>query len=294
MLKRAITGIFITVFVLAFFMLRQFVSVKFFDLFIYLIALTCSFEFLRALKDGVTKEQKVLSYVYTILILPCIVFAYEYALSLTILYVAIVFLFSLFHSKSSSLEKLSKTIFSMFYPTGFFIALAYINSYGILIESVDHTFSLIVLVLIFGCAIFTDVMAYLVGCSLKGKKLCPTISPNKTISGAIGGLFGGVIASLVVYFVFKGFGYDLFSYLNPTIFGNVTPFLKIVVTCLIGILFAVVGEVGDLAESLIKRQLGVKDMGNLLPGHGGMLDRVDSIVFISLVAHILFSFLVSK
>lgn len=288
MLKRTITSIFITAVILLSFVLRQLVHVRFFDLFIYIIALTCAFEFLRALKDGATKEQKVLSYVYTILIIPCISFKYSYALSFTILYVAIVFLFSLFHAKSSSIDKLSKTIFSMFYPTGFFIAFAYINSYHN-IFNVDQIFSLIILVLIFGCATATDVMAYLVGCSLKGKKLCPTISPNKTISGAIGGLFGGTIVALIIYYVFKGLGYDLFSYLS---FANITPFLKGLIIAIIGLLFAIVGEVGDLAESLIKRQLGVKDMGKLLPGHGGMLDRMDSIVFISLFAHILFSFLV--
>ena len=290
MLKRAITSIFIIIAILGSFALRQFVHVRFFDLFIYIVALACAFEFLRALKDGVTKEQKFLSYLYTILIIPCIAFAYSYALSVTILYVAIVFLFSLFHTKSSSLEKLSKTIFSMFYPTGFFIAFAYINSYHRLFN-VDDKFSLIILVLIFGCATITDVMAYLVGCTLKGKKLCPTISPNKTISGAIGGLIGGTIASLAIYYIFKGLGYDLFSYLSYNL-PNATPFLKGLLIAVIGLVFAIVGEVGDLAESLIKRQLGVKDMGNLLPGHGGMLDRMDSIVFISLFAHILFSFLV--
>ncbi len=291
MLKRTITSIFIVIIVLLCFILRQLVHVRFFDLFIYIIALTCAFEFLRALKDGVTIQQKVLSYIYTILIIPCISFMYSYALSFTILYVAIVFLFSLFHTKSSSIDKLSKTIFSMFYPTGFFIAFAYINSYHRLFK-VDDVFSLIILVLIFGCATATDVMAYLVGCTVKGKKLCPSISPNKTISGAIGGVVGGTLSAIIIYYVFKGLGYDLFVYSSHNLFANVTPFLKGLLVAIIGFVFAIVGEVGDLAESLIKRQLGVKDMGNLLPGHGGMLDRMDSIVFISLFAHILFSFLV--
>ncbi len=291
MLKRTITGILLTVVVLAFFLLRQLVHVRFFDLFIYLIALCCSFEFLRALKDGVTKHQKALSFTYTVLIIPCISFVYNYALTFTIFYVALVFLFSLFHSKSSSIDKISKTIFSMLYPTGFFIAFAYINSYSKIFLT-DDVFSLIILVLIFGCASATDVMAYLVGSLLKGKKLCPNISPNKTISGAIGGLVGGTAMAIIVYLVFQGLGYDLFRYLSLNLFGNATPFIKILTVGVLGLVFAVVGEVGDLAESLIKRQLGVKDMGTLLPGHGGVLDRVDSVVFISLLAHILFSFLV--
>ncbi len=294
MLKRTITSIFIIVIVLAFFVLRQLVDVRFFDLFIYLVALTCAFEFLRALKDGITIHQKALSYAFTVLIIPCIVFAYRYALSFTIFLVALVFLFSLFHEKSSSIDKIAKTILSMFYPTGFFIAFTYINAYSKIFVNVDDVFSLIVLILIFGCATFTDTMAYLVGSIVKGKKLCPKISPNKTVSGAIGGLFGGIIASVLTYVIFASLGYDLFSYLSPSVFGSITPFLKIVIMTIIGLIFAVVGEVGDLAESLIKRQLGVKDMGNLLPGHGGMLDRMDSIVFISLLAHILFSFLVGR
>lgn len=294
MLKRTITSIFFVIVVLAFFLLRQLVHVRLFDLFIYVIALMCAYEFLRALKDGVTIQQKVLSYIYTIIIIPCISFVYDYALTFTILYIALVFLFSLFHTKSSSIDKLSKTIFSMFYPTGFFIAFTYINAYSRIFPQVDDYFSLIILTLIFGCASVTDVMAYLVGSLVKGKKLCPSISPNKTISGAIGGLVGGTACALIVYYAFQGFGYDLFSYLSPKIFGSATPFLKGLMVAVIGLVFAIVGEVGDLAESLIKRQLGVKDMGNLLPGHGGMLDRFDSTVFISLLAHILFSFLIIR
>ncbi|MBQ9781959.1 MAG: phosphatidate cytidylyltransferase, partial [Clostridia bacterium] len=170
----------------------------------------------------------------------------------------------------------------------------YINAYSRIFPQVDDYFSLIILTLIFGCASLTDVMAYLVGSLVKGKKLCPSISPNKTISGAIGGLVGGTACALIVYYAFQGFGYDLFSYLSPKIFGSATPFLKGLMVAVIGLVFAIVGEVGDLAESLIKRQLGVKDMGNLLPGHGGMLDRFDSTVFISLLAHILFSFLIIR
>ncbi|MBQ9781915.1 MAG: hypothetical protein IJW26_01870 [Clostridia bacterium] len=101
MLKRTITSIFFVIVVLAFFLLRQLVHVRLFDLFIYVIALMCAYEFLRALKDGVTIQQKVLSYIYTIIIIPCISFVYDYALTFTILYIALVFLFSILHTKSS-------------------------------------------------------------------------------------------------------------------------------------------------------------------------------------------------
>ncbi len=290
MLVRSITSVFVVAVTLLFFLLRG-ISVRFFDLFIYIIALMCAYEMLRALKDSITKQQKVLSFCYSILILPCIVFAYQYALAATILYIAVVFVFSLFHEKSSSIEKISKTVFSMFYPTGFFMVFAFINAFAS-IYAIEDYFALFILVLIFACSSLTDVCAYLVGSAIGGKKLCPNISPKKTISGAIGGIVGGICTALIVYYIFNACGCNVFKYIAPKLLINAHPIVKSIIIAVIGGIFAVVGEVGDLAESLVKRRLDIKDMGNILPGHGGILDRFDSIMFVSLIAYIIFSFLI--
>jgi phosphatidate cytidylyltransferase len=110
------------------------------------------------------------------------------------------------------------------------------------------------------CVIATDTFGYFVGCRFGGTKLAVRISPNKTISGALAGLIG---ASLVAFAMFY------FEYYGSS------PFAVIV----IGITVSTVSIVGDLFESLVKRSFNVKDSGNLLPGHGGALDRVDAMLF---------------
>ena len=111
---------------------------------------------------------------------------------------------------------------------------------------------------IVACIWATDVGAYFVGASAGGAKLAPRISPSKTWSGLIGGMASAAAVSAAMGLVF-GLGTTLSL-------------------ALIGACLAVVGQLGDLAESAAKRGAGVKDSGNLIPGHGGLLDRVDGLV----------------
>ncbi len=105
----------------------------------------------------------------------------------------------------------------------------------------------------------SDTGAYFAGSKLGRRKLCPHISPNKTVEGAIGGAAGGVIAALVLYV--------LFPVPAPIWFVAVLAFA-----------LSIVGMLGDLIESVIKRGYLVKDSGSLLGGHGGVLDRIDSLL----------------
>jgi phosphatidate cytidylyltransferase len=109
----------------------------------------------------------------------------------------------------------------------------------------------------------SDSMAYFFGRALGKHKLYEAVSPKKTVQGAMGGLFGGVAAMI-------GFGS---SWLIDTI-----PISHAIV---LGLLGSVLGQLGDLIQSMAKRTFGVKDSGNILPGHGGMLDRVDSLIFVA-------------
>jgi phosphatidate cytidylyltransferase len=104
--------------------------------------------------------------------------------------------------------------------------------------------------------------AYFVGVSMGKTKLCPEISPKKTVEGSLGGIVSSVIVTLIITLCF---GY----------------FDKILPTLLLTIPLCVAGMAGDLFASIIKRKVGIKDYGDLIPGHGGILDRVDSILFIS-------------
>jgi phosphatidate cytidylyltransferase len=104
-----------------------------------------------------------------------------------------------------------------------------------------------------------DSFAYLGGRSFGRHKLAPRISPNKTVEGAITGFAGSILVG-IVWFAVAGLG-------------------SLVTGAIVGAVIAVSGQVGDLAESMLKRQAGVKDSGALIPGHGGILDRIDALLF---------------
>jgi len=113
----------------------------------------------------------------------------------------------------------------------------------------------------------SDTVAYFFGRFLGKHKLYPAVSPKKTMEGAFGGLVGGVLAT-------AGFG-SLW----------LIPELPIGHAVVLGICGSAVGQFGDLFESMLKRGYGVKDSGNLLPGHGGMLDRIDALLFVAPVVY---------
>lgn len=129
---------------------------------------------------------------------------------------------------------------------------------------------------IFFSAWGTDIFAYLVGKTI-GKHHFTEISPNKTIEGCIGGTIGAIVI-VVIYAVICNLVFK-------------TQFNYALVT-LVGVLLSLVGQVGDLAASTIKRYTGIKDFSNLIPGHGGMLDRIDSVIFIAPFAYFLLTLLV--
>ncbi|WP_321390455.1 phosphatidate cytidylyltransferase [uncultured Desulfuromusa sp.] len=112
------------------------------------------------------------------------------------------------------------------------------------------------LIVIMSC----DSFAYFVGRKFGKRKLYQAVSPNKTIEGGVGGLVGAVFAIMLVKFTFL-------------------PILGFLDAVLIGLFLGVMGQLGDLFESLLKRACQVKDSGGIIPGHGGMLDRLDSLLF---------------
>jgi phosphatidate cytidylyltransferase len=106
----------------------------------------------------------------------------------------------------------------------------------------------------------SDTFAYFAGSAFGRHKLAPRVSPGKTVEGLAGGLIGGILAALVV----RRFG---------------LPEIPVPAAVALGVVVSAFGVTGDLVESLIKRWSGVKDSGHLFPGHGGMLDRLDSLLF---------------
>lgn len=117
----------------------------------------------------------------------------------------------------------------------------------------------------------TDIFAYLVGKNF-GKHKFSKISPNKSIEGCIGGIIGAISLSLLCTYLCNNFFNADFSYIN---------------TIFVSVILSIVGQMGDFSASSIKRYVEIKDFSNLIPGHGGMLDRIDSIIFIAPFAYML-------
>lgn len=166
----------------------------------------------------------------------------------------------------------------MMYP-GFMFGLLFILNHlsylGIKIVHTDALYDWFLLVLIFAITTVTDTMAMLTGMLLKGPKLCPKISPKKTISGAIGGLIGGILSAVITYICFDT---------SATFHSFVTSIhFSIWIAVAVGIAGSIFCQLGDILASLVKRRAGVKDYGTIFPGHGGVMDRVDGLVFTTIL-----------
>ena len=190
-------------------------------------------------------------------------------LILVYVYVVALFLIMLIYNKRVKASDIAMLLLGIIY-------IPYFLSYIIHIRSME--FGRFFIWFVFIGAFSTDTCAYFAGRMFGRHKLCPDISPKKTIEGAIGGVVGAgimfVLFGVVVNNAFAGF-------LGGRQFNLLLLFV-------LGLIAAVISEIGDLVASSIKRQYDIKDFGNILPGHGGILDRCDSII---LVAPTIFLFL---
>ncbi len=175
------------------------------------------------------------------------------------------------------LKDMLMTLFIMLYPIApIMCVLQTMNAYGML-----------PFLLACASAMLADTIAYYAGSAIKGPKIFPKISPNKTYSGSIIGLVGGVAGALIVYALFE---YANVPVNDPVKFSDVLP-NPILFYSLMGLAIGVVSEIGDLFASRVKRELEIKDFSNLLGLHGGLMDRLDSIIFAVLFVAVVIEFL---
>jgi len=182
--------------------------------------------------------------------------------------VIILFIIRIFEGNTSdnTFSYVSNTIFGIVY-------VSFLMSYlGVIRASGDNGRELIFFVLLITW--MGDTTAYYGGKGFGKHKLAPAISPKKTVEGAIIGLIGSIVGAIIA----KSWFLDI-SILNAIA---------------AGILIGVFGQFGDLSESIIKRNLQVKDSGGIIPGHGGILDRVDSLLFSAPVFYYYYSFIVNN
>lgn len=272
--KRLITSIVLILLVIATFILRR-IDARFFSAFIYVCSLFGTVELVKAMRSRLTLAQKIIVLAFAVVFAPVFVLTGNAQLCLMIAFVAIILcLFLLvFQFETTSLESVGFSAIAIVYPTMVLFPMLMINGKGAL--------SFPCLMLVFIVAPCSDMLAYIVGSIVKGKKMSVKISPKKTISGGIGGVIGGFLGATVFCLcyarnnlIFSYFWQDLLLY------------------GFIGLVGGFITEIGDLVEGAIKRKLGIKDMGNILPGHGGVLDRIDGIMINSLFVSLVFLFLV--
>lgn len=149
-------------------------------------------------------------------------------------------------NKNISIEDISITFLGIIYIPFLLFHIVYLD---------DTKYIWLVFIIAFG----TDTFAYIAGNLFGKRKLCPKISPNKTIEGSIGGILGSTLL-LIIY----------------SVYFNIEPLWQII---LLSVICSIIAQLGDLVASRIKRICGIKDYGFIMPGHGGVLDRFDSIIF---------------
>ncbi|HOC68505.1 MAG TPA: phosphatidate cytidylyltransferase [Candidatus Hydrogenedentes bacterium] len=168
-------------------------------------------------------------------------------------------------SSRHTIAGLSASVFGLIYA-------GYLPVYFVALHTVNKSGPALVTILLVVIAV-SDTGAYAVGRRFGRHKLAPKVSPNKTVEGAIAAVVCAAMAGLVLFALKTILHWDSFPAWSPAAY------------VLAAILLSVIGQVGDLTESLLKRDAGVKDSGSLFPGHGGVLDRCDAFLFGGPVLH---------
>ena len=245
MVKRILTSVLLLPLLLAIIYVRGTVL----DISVALISIIALFEFYRGFENlGIRPMLKlsvltvVLYYIGLYLNMPAV-----YFLFVTSFFTLVLMMISLF-GKSDNIQDVAITAFGFLYVVIPFVHIPLVSRFD----------SLFLLFYVFILAWVSDTCAYFIGKFFGKKKLLPSISPNKTVAGSVAGIVGTAIVSTIYAYFFAS---DFLAYAAP-----------------LGALGSVAGQIGDLIASKIKRYVNIKDYGKLIPGHGGILDRFDSIM----------------
>ena len=138
-----------------------------------------------------------------------------------------------------------------------------------------HAVEVVILTITFAVPLMGDMMALFTGKAFGKRKFCPAVSPKKTVAGSIGGLAGSVLAAMVIFLLSQWLCNQETLNLLPSWWQYL----------LLGLAGGFTGQMGDLFASLVKRHCGLKDFSSIFPGHGGMLDRLDSTLFMAVLMY---------
>lgn len=256
MKQRIITGAAIGVLMIAIFLLSGTVV---YPIIMTLLCAGATWEMLGCIRQRENRLLSVPAMLVAVVspVIACL-FGYGSMLVIVMLYIAVLLAESVFFDERVKVVNVSEVFLTTLYTTLCFTALTGLRYIG---EGEEYVY-----ILVFVAAWVTDTFAYFTGVLFGKHKLVPKISPKKTVEGAIGGIVFCVIA-FVVYGI---------------IAGKVTgeP-MNLITLSVVGFFMSVVSMIGDLIASSIKRTYGIKDYSNLFPGHGGIVDRFDSIMILS-------------
>jgi phosphatidate cytidylyltransferase len=274
MKTRVISGAVYVAIVVGMFCLRQFVDARLFQLLTYFYSIVGTFEVARAVKDYAVNKVVLVAIIYSVLFAPLYaLFTYLNILDLSAYLILLTYFigFALIlclmaNAQRKTLKEYGVSLIPLVYPMVFILCMLAINDLS------NNSF--VAMLLLYVIAPIADTMAYFVGSMIGGKKLCPKLSPKKTWSGAIGGVMGGIGGAILVYAIF-----------TPTISIGL-PYL---VFAGIGLIASILTIFGDLLESLLKRKVNIKDMGKIMPGHGGVMDRIDGMTLLAPFILLIFS-----
>ncbi len=274
MLKRTVTAVLLIVLLVGMLVASYFVSRVFIDLFVWVLLVIAIREMYFCLLSAGYRMMRSPLIFYLVVSYPVTYVMQEYipngymgyvgiAITLAASALIALFAFTLSNPEKITIKDLFATIFVLIYPT-FFISLAWM-----LTARYVAVFSILFAVFL---PVGADTFAYWFGSMIGGKKLCPNISPKKTVAGFVGGLVGGLVVGAIFYLVFEYAGViPEYVPFTDAVWKSVLIYLSI------GLVGALLGQLGDLAASRIKRAFDIKDFGKLFPGHGGVMDRFDSI-----------------
>ncbi|MBR3885560.1 MAG: phosphatidate cytidylyltransferase [Clostridia bacterium] len=294
MKKRLPTSIFILIFTIGFVLLRQF-SLLFFDAFALTMMLGSVIEVVRVQKK---QNQKIDAYLlYAIPLALFAIFAFAKGklvliLCLILLLVSALYLltFEIFAyaktrkaNENVPAEEINAHLFDRTKNTMMVFGYPILPlSFMFVINHLGYQVGYMGIVLIFATAMMTDTFAYLIGCAFGKRRFIPEVSPKKSIAGVFGGFLGGIlgVALVFVFFYFTKW----FNILNEmSLLKSISAF------AVIGVIGSYANQLGDLVASAYKRKAGIKDFSNIFPGHGGFMDRVDGMMFVSVVIFIVLS-----
>lgn len=258
LVKRSLSGIIYVTLIVACIILGGW----WFNALLLLFTILGVIEFHSLVDKSVSKKTSVVPLVSDLLVSVTLVLGMSYSLAflaIFILCLIVRMVAQLYIHEDAPLVRLAYSYMGVFY-----IALP-LGLLGFIMEMLGEDIAKVLLLTMFVMIWLNDTGAFLVGSSIGRHKLFPSISPKKSWEGAVGGVIFSVGASFVAKYCF------------PVYFESVT----VVQLCVMGFVVGVFSIWGDLVESMIKRTLHVKDSGNLIPGHGGILDRIDSLLLVA-------------